>query len=371
MEDLLSAYDDNYIKSLSAGDMVEGKIISINKGEIWIDLDHRGTGVLLGKEMEELQSGEPLKIGDSVSASVVEPETSEGYAILSLKKVAKERGWQALIDLKSKSEKIVVRPFDANKGGLLIELEGIRGFLPVSQLSAENYPRVAGGDKEEILFKLNQLIGKPIEAVVIDADKRENKLIFSEKAAKKDLTDSKVAKFKVGDVVKGVVTGVVDFGAFVNIDGVEGLIHISEIAWDRVDNPNKYLKAGQSVEAMIISIDGDKVSLSTRKLQLDPWTDAIKKYKVGDEVEGSVTRITPFGAFVQIDKIIEALVHVSELSDKKLESPEDVIKEGEKRKFKVISIEPESHKIALSLKETDTKTKRPKPKKVTKAAKPE
>jgi ribosomal protein S1 len=194
------------------------------------------------------------------------------------------------------------------------------------------------------------LVGKPLEVRILDLNRRENKLIVSEKAAKREDTESKVSKMKVGDVVTGIVTGAVDFGIFLNVSGVEGLVHISEIAWDRVDNPARYAKVGDKVEAKIIAIDRDKLSLSIKQLTPDPWLEAIKAYKVGDVVEGKVTRITPFGAFVQVTPVIEALVHVSELSDERVEDPKTLVKLGEAKSFKIIGIDPEAHKLSLSLK---------------------
>jgi small subunit ribosomal protein S1 len=192
---------------------------------------------------------------------------------------------------------------------------------------------------------------------VLDLNRRDNKLILSEKAAKREDTESKVSKMKVGDVVEGVATGVVDFGIFVNVNGVEGLVHISEIAWDRVDNPATYVKVGDKVKAKIISIDRDKLSLSMKQLMPDPWIKDAAKYKVGDEASGKITRITPFGAFVQVTPAIEALVHISELSDNHVEDPSTLVKLGETKKFRIIAIDPEAHKLSLSLKTPNKKAK--------------
>jgi small subunit ribosomal protein S1 len=220
--------------------------------------------------------------------------------------------------------------------------------LPVSQLSAEHYPRVGGSDKEEILQRLNVLVGKPIRVRILDADKKTNKLIFSEKEAIRDGLLERFAKLSVGDVVKGVVTGVVDFGVFVNVEGIEGLIHISEISWERVNKPGDYVKVGGPVEAKIIAIDKDRLSLSMKQLQEDPWLEEIAKFNKGDKVEGMVTRITPFGAFVQISPAVEALVHVSELGDGNDVDPEKVFTLNERKEFRVLDIDREGRKISLS-----------------------
>lgn len=344
MEELLASHQ---VPSMIAGDVIEGSVIAADKHEIWLDLGPRGTGLVIGREIEQAGNLQP---GDTISAGVIDPESDDGYALLSLKKVAKEKGWEVLQQRFDAGEVFAVSPFDANKGGLLIEVEGIRGFLPVSQLSAENYPRVSGADRDEILHRLTSLVGKSLQVRVLDIDRRDNKLIVSEKAARREDTESKVAQMKPGTTVKGVVTGVVDFGIFVNVEGVEGLVHISEIAWDRVDSPAKYVKVGQEVEAKIISIDRDKLSLSMKQLQDDPWANEVKGLKVGSEVEGTITRITPFGAFVQVTPVVEALVHISELSTEHVEDPTKLVKVGEKKRFRIIAVDADAHKLSLSLK---------------------
>ena len=306
-----------------------------------------------------------------MSASVIDTENEEGQIVLSLKKVAKEKGWDELEARFKNKEVFGIVPFDANKGGMLIEIDGVRGFLPVSQLSSENYPRVTGADKDEILHRLNTLVGRTLMVRILDLNRKEGKLIVSEKEAQREFTQGKIAEFKVGDTIKGIVTGVVDFGVFVNVNGIEGLVHISEIAWDRVDNPSKYVKVGQEIEAVIIAIDQDKLSLSMKQLTEDPWQKEISTYKVGDEVDGKITRITPFGAFVQINPVIEALVHISELSDNHVTDPNTLVKVGETKKFRVIGIDADQHKISLSLKSPDAKAKKDEAKAEEKPAKEE
>ena len=345
MADLLAK---STVPNLLASDVVEGTVITVDKHEVWLDLGVFGTGLVVGREIE--QSHAEIKPGDQLSVSVIEPDTKEGYAVLSLKKVAKEKGWDSLEQRHNSQETFGIVPYDANKGGLLVEVDGIRGFLPVSQLSAENYPRVSGADKDEILNRLHTLVGRTLMVRILDLDRRANKLIVSEKSAQKEFTEGKLSNLTIGDIVEGIVTGVVDFGIFVNVDGIEGLIHISEISWDRVDNPSKYVSIGEKIKAKIISIDQDKLSLSMKQLSEDPWTREIQNYKVGDEIEGKITRITPFGAFVQITPVIEALVHVSELADEHIDDPANHVKLGETKKFKIITIEPAQHKLSLSLK---------------------
>ena len=345
MDDLLAASD---IQQLKTGDVVEGVVSSVRKHEIWIDLGARGVGIVMRREVGH---GQKLEEGQVIVTSVVDPEMDEGYALLSMRRAAKDRGWDELHRVFEKQEIVEVSPYDANRGGLLVELEGIRGFLPVSQLAAGHYPRVSGADKDEILQKLNQLIGQILRVRILDVSRKDNKLIFSEKEAVKDDMQARFSELKVGDEVEGVVTGVIDFGAFVNVDGIEGLIHISEISWERVEDPRDYVKTGQTVNAKIIAIDKDRLSLSLKQMLEDPWLQEVKEFKKGEVVEGKVTRITPFGAFVQLSAAVEALVHVSEMSDEDSVDPEKIFQLNETKKFKVLDIDIEGRKIALSLKE--------------------
>lgn len=344
MDELLASYD---VKQLKTGDSVEGVVTSVRKHEVWVDLGPNGVGVIFRREVGQ----NPLNEGDSITASVVDPELDEGYALLSMKRAAKDRGWGELQRLFEEQEIVEVTPYDANRGGLLIEMEGIRGFLPVSQLAAEHYPRVSDADKDEILTKLNALTNKVLRVRILDVSRKDNKLIFSEKEAVRDDMQSRLTKLKVGDVVEGVVTGLIDFGAFVNVDGIEGLVHISEISWERVEDPRKYVKIGENVKAKIIAIDKDRLSLSIKQMSDDPWMAEVKKFKKGETVEGKITRITPFGAFVQLSPSVEALVHVSEMSDDESIDPEQLFKLNETKKFKVLEIDTENRKIALSLKD--------------------
>lgn len=346
MDDLLADAD---IKQLKSGDVIEGTITSVRKHEVWVDLGANGVGVVMRREIGH---GQKIEEGETVTVSVVDPELDEGHALLSMKRAAKDRGWDELERLFESQEIVEITAYDANRGGLLVELEGIRGFLPVSQLAADHYPRVSGADKDEILQKLNALVNLPLRARILDANRKENKLIFSEKEAVRDDMQSRLTELKVGDLVKGVVTGVIDFGAFVNVQGIEGLIHISEISWERVEDPRDYVKTGQEVEAKIIAIDKDRLSLSLKQMTADPWLDEVKAFKKGQTVEGKITRITPFGAFVQLSSSVEALVHVSEINGDKEDpaDPTEIFKLNEKKEFKIIDIDTEARKIALSLK---------------------
>jgi small subunit ribosomal protein S1 len=343
MDDLLNSSSDT---NLETNAVLEGTVLTVKKNEITVDLGIFGIGIV---PKREIGFGKKYEVGEAVTVTVVEADLGE-ETILSLRKAAKDKGWDEIAATLEKGATIEVVPYDANRGGLMIEYEGVRGFMPVSQLSAEHYPRVGSESKDEILNRLNQLVGKPLSAQILDVDKKQNKLIFSEKEAIKDGIEKKFATIKVGDTVKGKITGVVDFGAFVNVDGIEGMVHISEISWERVINPADLLKVGDEIEAKIIAIDKDRLSLSIKQLKEDPYLKEIENFKVGDTIEGTITRITPFGAFVQISPAVEALVHVSELSgDGDKTNPEKIFKLNEKKEFRIIEINPEARKISLGL----------------------
>ena len=345
MDELLEKNEEAF-KKVNTGDTVKGTVLSVKKHEILIDLGNQGVGLVPRREASFAKG---LEVGEEVTTSVIDTEMKDGYVLLSLRKAVKDKGWDEINAKLESGEVVEVTPSDANRGGLLVEYEGIRGFMPVSQLSAEHYPRVGSSDKDEILQRLNSLVGKPMKARILDANKKENKLIFSEKEAIKDGLAERFAELKVGDTVKGVVTGVVDFGVFVNVDGIEGLIHISEISWERVNNPSDYVKVGDTIEAKIIAIDKERLSLSMKQLVEDPWLSEVENLKKGSKVEGTITRITPFGAFVQISPAVEALVHVSELGEGSDVDPEKIFTLNERKNFKVLDIDKEGRKISLSI----------------------
>lgn len=351
--------DSNQIAIIpKAGDLVKGHVISIAKNLIRLDIDGLTSGVVRGQELHD-ESGEysNLNIGDAVEATVLELENESGEMELSFLHAGHQKAWEQLEQLQKSGEIVQAKIISANKGGLMTRVGHVIGFLPVSQLATENYPRVEGGDKNKILEKLNKLVNKSLEVKVIDVNEADEKLIVSEKNAWEEKEKEKLSKYKPGTVVEGKVTGVVDFGAFVEFDsGVEGLVHISELAWQRIENPNDIIKVGDNVKAVIIGVDGSKISLSMKQLQDDPWKKASQKYSIGDEVEGKVLKVNPFGLFVELDQDIHGLAHVSELSDKPVEDPLTIAKPGDTLKFKIISIESEQHRLGLSLKEVGKKS---------------
>lgn len=334
------------------GTLVDGKVVSLYKNKILVDINGLSTGIISGREAKSgHDDGEKIKVGDDISAYVIEGENDEGYIILSLRKASQEKTWKKFIEAYEKQEVVTVKANEANKGGLLLEVDGIKGFIPVSQLAPMHYPRVNDADANQILHRLQQLIGLHFMVKIINLDKENGKLILSEKAAMEEQRRAALTKLKIGSTVKGTISGIVKFGIFVAFDGLEGLVHISEIAWGHVKNPGDYGKLGDKVEVMVIGVDGDKISLSMKRLVADPWLEAAKVFAIGTIVEGEVNRLTPFGAFVKLNDEINGLIHITEMpGGDSLKDPAEVLKVGEKVKAKVIAVEPEEHRVGLSIK---------------------
>lgn len=343
MEELLKKAKDQP-KAPKLGDLLEGRVIEIGGNAVYLDIGPTKTGIIIGTELHDgLGTFERLKTDDKISAKVINPENENGYVELSLKEASFEKVWEKLNDLMKTGEILTTKIKEANRGGLIIEIMGVKGFIPVSQLSTTHYPRVEDGDKNKILSILQKYINQNFMVKVIDVNKDEEKLIVSERATEAEKELAKISNLKIDDVVEGEISGVVDFGAFIKFNGLEGLVHISELAWQLIENPRDIVKVGQKVKAKIIGIDGNRISLSIKSLKQDPWEKISEKYKVGDTVKGEVTKINPFGAFVQLDKDIHGLVHISEINKTKKEL------ENEKSyDFKIISIESKEHRLGLS-----------------------
>jgi small subunit ribosomal protein S1 len=338
------------------GDVVSGTVISVGRNEVRVDIGGVAIGLVRGPELDP---NAHLAVGDDVEATVFELENEFGELELSLKGAGRKKAWDKLKEMFTAGNVVPVKILDANKGGLLVRLESVVGFLPVSQLSPENYPRVSGGEKAKILEKLRELIGTSANVKVIDVNEEEEKLIVSEKAVWETQQEGVIAKFKVGDTVEGEVTAVTDFGAFVRFDtNLEGLVHISEIAWQRIDHPRDVLKQGDHVRAEIINIEGSKIFLSMKKLVQDPWKDVGIKYKLGQTVKGRVLKINPFGLFVELDPEIHGLAHISELAAKPVKDVNEVARVGDEFEFRIVSLEPENHRLGLSLKKSKEETEK-------------
>lgn len=345
--------NDNTFKTLpKVGDIIKGSVISANKKEVLLDFNGIMTGIIRGKELyNESTEFANLKETDEAEATVLDLENEQGLLELSFRFAGHQKTWSTLQKLKEENTNVGAKILDANKGGLLVSVNGVPGFLPVSQLSPEFYPRVQGGDKNKILERLKGYVGQTFNVKVLDLDSESEKLIVSEKSAWEEMQKDTLGKFNVGDVVDGTITAVTDFGVFVEFGTkLEGLIHISELAWQRIDDPADLFKVGDTIKAEIIKIEGSKIFLSSKKLKQDPWIDISKKYKIGEMVEGKVLKVKPFGLFVQLDDDIHGLAHISELSDKKISSIDSFATAGSTMTFKIVSIEPNEHRLGLSLK---------------------
>lgn len=333
------------------GDVIEGKVIEIGTNIMYVDLGNFKTGVVLGKEFRENpQYFKNIKVGDEVTAKILETENEEGYTEISLKEAGEERGWRELEKKMKADEVIKTKILKANKGGLMVEINGIPGFLPVSQLSSKHYPRIEGGDKQKILQELNKFAGQNFEVKIIDISQKEKRLIVSEKAAQEKELKEVLNKYKVGSIIEGTITGVAGFGVFVKFDNLEGLVHISELDWQLIENPHDIVKVGEKIKAKLIGIEDDRISLSMKKLKKNPWEDVEKKYQRNQLVKGTVTKFNPFGVFIQLDKYIHGLVHISEFKTE--EKMKEMLEIGKKYDFKILSIEPKEYRMALGLVQT-------------------
>lgn len=345
--------EGDFIKIPKLGELVKAVIIDISRSEIRLDIQGLTTGVVRGREFyDESNEYADLKVGDEVEATVIELENENGEMELSFRFAGHKKAWDGLSELQTKGEIVKATIVDANKGGLMVKVGRIPGFLPVSQLMPEHYPRVPGGDKNRILDRLKSYIGQSFDVKIIDVTETEEKLIVSEKAGWEEKQQDVIASYKVGDVVEGKVTAVTDFGVFVEFgdDKLEGLVHISELAWQRIENPTDLVKVGDVIKAEVINVEGSKIFLSMKKLKNDPWTEIDKKYKVGDVVKGTVLKINPFGLFVELDPEIHGLSHISELSHKQVNDASEVARIGEVLNFKILSIDPKNHRLGLSIK---------------------
>ena len=332
----------------SPGDIVEGPVIALDRARLYIDLQPFGTGVIYGREyMNAREVIKRTNVGDMVQAKVIATDTKDGYIELSLKEARQAVLWTEAEQAVKDKRQLELMVKEANKGGLILEWQGLAGFLPASQLKAEHYPRVTDGDKDKILDELRKLVGQKIAVSIISAAPKEGKLIFSEKGVDDKEKKELIASYVVGDAVNGEVTGMVDFGVFVKLEeGLEGLVHISEIDWGLVDDPRHFFKVGDKVKVKIIDIKEGKISLSVKALKDNPWQASASKYNKGDKVEGVVIKFNKHGALASIEEGIAGLVHVSEFgSEEKLRSSLEL---GKRYPFTISLFDPKEMRMALA-----------------------
>jgi len=360
---------DNEVKSLKHGDVVEGTVVRIDPDEILVDFGGKSEGVVSNRELMSRraprdggdESRPELKIGDEVLVYVLQPESPEGHAVLSLRRAGLERKWRAMQERFDAGEIVEAKVIDHNKGGLIVDL-GVRGFVPISQIvdfprrPRDEQPRDAA---QEIAEKLQPFVGRTLRLKILEVNRKANRLILSEKVAlyeeRREKRDELFSSLQVGQRVNGVVRSIAPFGVFVDLGGIDGLVHKSELSWNKVNNPETAHQIGEEVEAEVIDINHERgrISLSIRRLQPDPWQESVAKYKIGDVIEGQVTKLVNFGAFVRVEEGLEGLIHISELSTQRVAHPGDVVKEGETLKLKIISLDSERHRLGLSLKQAD------------------
>jgi small subunit ribosomal protein S1 len=341
------------------GEIRTGVIASITPGQILVSVGTKSEGVIAGKEYELIPPEElaELKIGQEIPVYVINPEDQNGNLILSYTRAREEQSWQIVESMLSSKETVHSSVIGYNKGGLIVPIGGLRGFVPASQISITRRAGMTGDTPEQ---RWSRMIGQEIDVMVIEVDRERRRLILSERQASTETRESVkervIDELKEGEVRTGRVTSLADFGVFVNINGADGLVHLSEISWDRIQHPSEVLKVGQEVQVKVISIDREKkrIGLSIRQLQADPWDQKAARFQVGQLVEGTITRLTKFGAFARLDDDVEGLIHISEISEKRIDHPREVLKEGDTVTLRIIKIDPANHRIGLSVRRVDS-----------------
>ena len=370
MEELLAEQDTD-IKSFKHGDVVEGTVVRIDKDEVLVDIGAKSEGVVSNRELfgRNTEAQPALAIGDTVLVYVLQPESPEGHVVLSLRRAGLERKWRSMQEQFEAGVIIEAPVIDHNKGGLIVDC-GIRGFVPISQIV--DFPRRPQNDQprdaaQEIAEKLQPFVGRKLRLKILEVNRKANRLILSEKVAlyeeRREKRDELFSSLQVGQRVKGHVRSIAPFGVFVDLGGIDGLVHKSELSWNKVNNPEGGYKVGEEVEAEVIDINHERgrISLSIRRLQPDPWHSTVADFKVGDIIDGTVTKLVNFGAFVRVRDGLEGLIHISELSNQRVAHPGDVVHEGQGLKLRIISLDSERHRLGLSLKQAEEATARPAP----------
>ena len=364
MESLMGEYlnsEDFSFQMPVAGEIRDGIIASISGSQILVSVGAKSEGLIVGKEFEAIPAEllATFEVGKAIPVYVVTPHDQEGNLILSFVRAVEEQSWIDAEAALASGESFESTIVGYNKGGLLVPLSTIRGFIPASQLSLSRRLTMSGETPEA---KYKSFVGDAVSVCVIEVDRERHRLILSERAASTEtrdqIRDKVLEELAEGEVRKGRVTSLADFGAFVNIGGADGLVHMSEISWDRVVNPNEVLKVGEEVKVKIISIDRERrrIGLSIRQLLGDPWSEQVKNLKVGQLVEGEITRLTSFGAFARLNVPgdLEGLIHISELSDRRVDHPKEVVKVGDVVTLRILKIEDEDHRIGLSMRRVDS-----------------
>jgi small subunit ribosomal protein S1 len=355
MQRLLDA-EEGQFKTIKRGDVVEGQIVHMDADEILVDIGLKSEGVLNTKELASSGYGSlaELHVGDNVLVYVMQPETPEGHAVVSIKRARQERQWRIAQEQFERGELLEAEVIDHNKGGLIVNLEGIRGFVPISQIL--NLKREDNADSAETQNKLQAMVGKSLQLKIIEINRNRNRLILSERLAVQEWRarrrEELLNELEVGEIRQGTVSNLANFGAFVDLGGADGLVHISQLAWSRVNHPSEVLKVGQTVEVQVLSVDKErkKIALSIKRAEVDPWTTVEQRYEVGQTVQGTITKIAPFGAFARIEDGVEGLIHLSEMPAG-TQDPKTALQEGQEVTVRIVRIEPDRRRLGLSIRQ--------------------
>ncbi len=353
MEQFLTNPAHDY-RNLQYGDTVDGTIMRVDKDEILVDIGSKAEGVVPAREMQSMlpEDRAELKPGDTLLVFVVQAEDKEGRAVLSVDKARQEKSWRRLQQSYENGEVIEAKVINYNKGGLLVNLDGVRGFVPASQVSG-----ISHGPETQKQSDMAKMVGTALSLKVIEINRNRNRLILSERQAVQEVREGRkdelLSSLKEGDIRTGVVTSVCDFGAFVDIGGADGLVHLSELSWSRVKHPSEVLKPGDKVQVYILSVDNERkrIALSIKRTQNEPWTTVNERYHLGQIVEGTITQLASFGAFARIEDGIEGLIHVSEMGDGHLQHPREVVQEGDQVQVRIIRIDPARKRMGLSMRQ--------------------
>lgn len=351
MQQLLDDPSHDY-RSLKYGDVLDGTIMQRDRDEFLIDIGSKSEGIIPSKEYSTLttEDAQRLKVGDKVLVFVVQPENADGHTVLSIDKARQEKSWRQLQEQYDKNEVIQAQVTNYNKGGLLVNLDGVRGFVPASQVT-----EIRGGDDASKQADMARLIGSPISLKVIEINRHRNRLILSERMAVQERRDAMkerlIENLHEGETRSGRISSIADFGAFVDIGGADGLVHLSEISWSRVKHPSEVLKVGEEVQVFVLSVNPreKKIALSIKRTQPEPWSRVADRYEIGQVVAATITQLANFGAFARIEDGIEGLIHVSELSDERVNHPREVVQEGQEVPVRIIRIDPQRRRMGLSL----------------------
>ncbi len=358
MESLLQT-ENLSVDMPQAGEIRKGIIASVNPTQILVSIGAKSEGVISGRELEQLTTEEQaaLTVGSEVPVYVINPEDENGNVVLSFRRAQEQISWENVEKMLEDDRVYDSKIVGFNKGGLIVMVGGLRGFVPSSQISAMRRSQSTGDTPEQ---RWQKMVGQPITVRIIEVDRERRRLILSERAAstesRQSIKERVIDELEIGKTYTGRVTSLADFGAFVNVNGADGLVHLSELSWDRVQHPREVLEVGQEVKVKVINVDREKkrIGLSIRALADDPWKTRVQKFSVGQLVEGVITRLTKFGAFARLEGDIEGLIHISEIADHRIEHPKEVLKEGEVRTLRIIRIDTDQHRIGLSLRKVDS-----------------